>query len=174
MASRELKDLIPEMRERAEIVKQLCRKEGLDILIYCTYRSLEEQAELYCQGRTIRNIETAINALKHDGMIAMAKLLEETRTRPGKPIVTYAKPGQSWHNFGEAFDAVPMYNSKPIWNVFGKHRIMKEEWEIYGHAVRTAGLQWSGDWTKYREYVHAQYRCAKPQYYKEIREKLRN
>ena len=49
-------------------------------LIYCGRRTMEEQAALYTKGRT---------------------------KQPGK-IVTKAKPGQSYHNYGLAFDWVPL------------------------------------------------------------------
>jgi hypothetical protein len=49
-------------------------------LIYCGRRTMEEQAALYAKGRT---------------------------KQPGK-IVTKAKPGQSYHNYGLAFDWVPL------------------------------------------------------------------
>ena len=49
-------------------------------LIYCGRRTMEEQAALYAKGWT---------------------------KQPGK-IVTKAKPGQSYHNYGLAFDWVPL------------------------------------------------------------------
>ena len=51
----------------------------IEPLIYCGRRTMEEQAELYAKGRT-----------------------------KGGKIVTKAKPGQSYHNYGLAFDWVPL------------------------------------------------------------------
>jgi peptidoglycan LD-endopeptidase CwlK len=51
-------------------------------------RTWAEQAALYAQGRTV----------------------------PGK-IVTDAPPGSSWHNYGLAFDIVPMTDVGPDWNI---------------------------------------------------------
>ena len=48
-------------------------------LIYCGQRSMEEQAALYAKGRTSKG-----------------------------RIVTKAKPGESYHNYGLAFDWVPL------------------------------------------------------------------
>lgn len=87
MASRLLSDLTPELSKLATLFLAKCRAAGIDVLIYCTYRSPEEQDELYAQGRT----------------------------KPGK-IVTNAKAGQSKHNVRKAFDCVPMLNGKPIWD----------------------------------------------------------
>ena len=52
----------------------------IEPLIYCGMRSMEEQSALYQKGRT-------------DG---------------SKKIVTKAKPGESYHNYGLAFDWVPL------------------------------------------------------------------
>lgn len=52
---------------------------GIQPLIYCGFRSFEEQAALYAKGRT-----------------------------SGGRIVTKAKAGESYHNYGLAFDWVPV------------------------------------------------------------------
>ena len=87
MASRSLKDLLPSVQLKAEAFVEECQKAGVDILIYCTYRSKEEQDALYAIGRTL----------------------------PGK-IVTNARGGDSWHQWRCAFDWVPLVNGKPQWD----------------------------------------------------------
>lgn len=87
MASRSLDDLLPPAKRRAEQFLSACDAQGLDILIYCTYRSPEEQNELYAQGRT----------------------------KSGR-IVTNARGGDSFHNHRCAFDFVPLVAGKPAWN----------------------------------------------------------
>ena len=86
MASRSLSDLNPIVKAKAEHFLAACERGGLDILIYCTYRSGAEQEVLYEQGRAT----------------------------PGK-IVTNARAGQSWHNWRCAFDFVPLVAGKPAW-----------------------------------------------------------
>lgn len=90
MASRDIADLHPAMRPLALAAVAGWREYGLDVLIYCTFRSLEEQAKLYARGRTA----------------------------PG-PRVTNAQPGQSAHNYGLALDAVPLVGGKPEWRSTG-------------------------------------------------------
>lgn len=51
----------------------------IEPLIYCGRRTMEEQAALYAKGRTA-----------------------------GGKIVTKARPGESYHNYGLAFDWVPL------------------------------------------------------------------
>lgn len=96
MASRSLIDLAPVVRDAARAFIDECRACGLDVLVYCTLRSMAEQAALYAQGRTA----------------------------PGA-VVTYARPGQSLHNpdadgHAWAFDAVPLVAGKAAWNDAGR------------------------------------------------------
>ncbi len=87
MASRSLADLNLATRERAINFISACADQAIDILIYCTYRSPEEQDVLFSQGRF----------------------------KPGR-VVTNARGGESFHNFRCAFDFVPMVGGKPAWN----------------------------------------------------------
>ncbi len=87
MSSRSLSDLKPIFRAKVDLWLKDCRGAGLDILVYCTLRTIKEQDELYEQGRSV----------------------------PGK-IVTNAKGGQSAHNYGLALDFVPLIQGKPQWS----------------------------------------------------------
>ncbi len=87
IASRDLNELLPVVRERAQKFITLCRQAGIDLLVTSTYRDADSQNALYAQGRTT----------------------------PGK-IVTKARAGQSWHNYRCALDVVPLVNGKPDWN----------------------------------------------------------
>lgn len=98
--TRDLNQLHPIVRAKAEAWMQLCRDHGIEILIYFTFRSIEEQNELYQIGR---------------------------RGRKGEKIVTKARGGESSHNYRASFDAVPMREGKPwwkaperIWQLMGK------------------------------------------------------
>ena len=127
MASRSLDDLVPPARERAVLFQTTCALYGMDILIYCTYRSEEEQDDLYAQGRT----------------------------KPGR-IVTNARGGESWHNHRCAFDFVPLVAGKPAWddaNLYRKAGVIAEsvglEWagRWKGSLRETAHCQYTGGLT---------------------------
>ena len=126
MASRSLHDLNEKTQLLAEQFSYACQQAGIDVLIYCTLRSFAEQDELYKLGRSL----------------------------PGK-IVTNARGGQSWHNFGCAFDFVPLIAGKPQWDnsaLYSKCGIIAEE----------VGLEWAGRWTgKLKETAHCQFRDGK-------------
>lgn len=101
MASRSLHDLNSKTQLLAEAFLHECNNQGLDILIYCTYRSPEEQDKLYAIGRTEK----------------------------GK-IVTNARGGDSYHNHRCAFDFVPILAGKPQWDnaaLYSKAGIIAEE-----------------------------------------------
>lgn len=88
--SRDLKDLHPAVRKRAEAFLAKAKAEGIDLLVTSTYRDAESQQALYDQGRI----------------------------KPGAKV-TNAKPGQSWHNWKCALDIVPLRNGKPVWGTTG-------------------------------------------------------
>lgn len=115
VSSRNLSDLHPTIRRRAEQFVEEAWEAGIPVRIVSTYRSLAEQERLYQQGRTT----------------------------PG-PIVTNAPPGGSWHNYGLAFDVAldvdgdPETND-PSWDADS------EIWEELGDLGRSLGLRWGGD-----------------------------
>jgi peptidoglycan L-alanyl-D-glutamate endopeptidase CwlK len=124
MSSRSLDDLTPECKAKALQFVSASKDQGIDILIYCTYRSGEEQDELYAQGRT----------------------------KPGR-IVTKARAGESFHNYRCAFDWVPMVGGKPQWSdskLYRKAGIIAEsvglEWagRWTGEMRESAHCQYTG------------------------------
>lgn len=121
MSSRALEDLHPLFLPKARDFMDAAKLAGLDVLIYCTFRSRNEQDELYTHGRT----------------------------KPGK-IVTNAKAGQSAHNYGLAFDGVPIVLGKLAWD---NH----DDWAIYGRVAASVGLDWAGTWQGFKEMPHIQH-----------------
>lgn len=120
MSSRRLEDLHPIVAEKAHKLVELAKNEGIDLLVTSTLRTFEEQKELYALGRT----------------------------KPGKRV-TNAKPGQSWHNFGLAFDVVPLLNGKAVWN--------SPFWSHIGDLGKSLELVWGGDFTGLRDHPHFEY-----------------
>jgi len=119
VASRRLSDLTRPCHEAANRFLLACEAAGIDVLITCTLRLPAEQAALYARGRTA----------------------------PG-PVVTYAKPGSSKHETGEAFDVVPIVSGKPCWDI--KNPI----WQLVGQIGRDSGLRWGGDFERFKDYPH--------------------
>lgn len=90
ITSRDLIELFPAVRVRAEKFIAACSADGINLLVTCTYRDYEAQNALYAQGRTTKGAR-----------------------------VTNAKGGQSFHNFRVALDVVPLRNGKPVWGTSG-------------------------------------------------------
>lgn len=110
ITSRMLVDLTPKVRAMAMAFIDACAQQGITVLIISTFRDYEAQDALYAQGRT----------------------------KPGK-IVTNARGGYSYHNFGVAFDFVPLVYGKPAWK---DEKLFKRCGEI-GEEI---GLEWGGRW----------------------------
>ena len=122
--SRALSDLHPLVRTKAEAFLHECERQGITVLVTCTKRSIEEQAALWAQGRTA----------------------------PGKRV-TKARPGDSWHNWGRAFDVVPIRNGKLVWGINGADLQL---WQRIGKIGQGVGLEWGGSWVKFPDMPHFQ------------------
>jgi len=124
-SSRALSDLQPQVADKCQAHIDACEAEGIDLLITCTLRDFEEQTRLYAIGRTT----------------------------PGK-IVTNAQAGDSAHNYGLAYDCVPLRHGKPVWSTEGNDYLL---WQRVGELGEKCGLEWSGRWRgKMREMAHFQ------------------
>ena len=96
-AEKKLQGVHPLVAGKARQLIEQAYKEGINVIITQGLRTVEEQNELYAQGRT----------------------------KPGK-IVTNAKGGYSYHNYGLAFDfAVLNADGSVNWNV-------NEKWKRVG------------------------------------------
>lgn len=154
MASRLLGDLKTAARENAQRMLDAAGELGFEILIYCTYRSDEEQARLYRQGRPLSVIQKKADDLNTAWERPdLAQVLMEVGPQYGR-VVTHAAPGQSLHEYGVAFDGVPMLGGKPVWN--DQHPDEQEAWELYGRLGTEAGLTWAGNWQSFKEKPHMQ------------------
>ncbi|MED4182771.1 peptidoglycan-binding protein [Priestia megaterium] len=104
-----------------ELIRQ-AYKESIFVVITGGFRSIEQQHKLYSKGRTT----------------------------PGS-IVTNAKGGYSYHNYGLAFDiALLDDNGEVDWTI-------DRRWNKAGEIGKRIGLEWGGDWTSLKDYPHFQY-----------------
>lgn len=151
--SRKLDHLVPAFRDRVEDALAEAESNRLDVLIYCTHRSPEEQARLYRQSRTRYEIDFKANKLLTAGHYELADILRGVGPQMGTigKHVTMAGPGESFHNYGLAFDGVIMVNGKPDWAC--EHM---EMWVIWGSILETHNIEWAGAWVRFREMVHGQ------------------
>ncbi len=119
-----LDELLPVVKDRCLHFVSECHNQGIEVKVTGTKRSFEEQDALYSKGRTA----------------------------PG-PKVTNAKGGQSLHNWGVAFDCVPVVNGVTVYD-------NDELWSKIGHIGASCGLEWGGTWTSFPDKPHFQYTLA--------------
>lgn len=123
-AAPKLKGLHPSLAESARRLIRRAHGEGIYVIITQGLRSNSEQNALYAQGRTA----------------------------PGS-IVTNARGGYSYHNYGLAFDVcvcdVKAGRLIPNWQV-------DRRWGRAGAIGRELGLEWGGDWSSFKDYPHFQ------------------
>lgn len=110
--------------------------------LYLKFEDECEKAEIpILRTSTYRDIESQ-NALYAQG-----------RTVKGA-ILTNARGGDSFHNYRVAFDVVPLRNGKPVWGALGDDWAL---WRSVGAIGRACGLEWAGDWKKFKEFPHFQF-----------------
>lgn len=110
--------LDPEFAARIGKFEGALLKAGIKVLLTDAYRSTAAQNALYAKGRTA----------------------------PGK-VVTNARGGYSWHNFGLAADYAFIIGGKVTWD---------GPWGIFGAVARSCGLEWGGDWKSFPDRPHVQ------------------
>ncbi|CAG0933335.1 Peptidoglycan L-alanyl-D-glutamate endopeptidase CwlK [Thermoflexales bacterium] len=110
--------LHPSLQAKAQALIENAHKKGLNIFVFQGLRTIAEQDALYAQGRTTKG-----------------------------SIVTNAKGGESYHNYGVALDVV-FHGAEP----WGE----KHDWQALGAAGKEAGLEWGGDWAKFLDRPHFQ------------------
>lgn len=127
--SARIEDLEPMTRHLCEDFLQQCGILGLAVRVTHTLRTMEEQAHLYAKGRSLPG-----EPCEHGGVL---RPVGTCKQHPLGRWVTRAKPGQSAHNFGAAFDIC----------FVGKVAYPKVDdplWARVGEAGEGAGLSWGG------------------------------
>lgn len=118
--SRLLSDLRPALAAKAQRLLTLYRRDPRadrsELLITSTLRDLDEQARLWRQSRTYRQIADAVEELRADGYGLLAQVLVAVGDRGDAGArVTDALPGFSFHQWGLAFDVVPLLGGVAAW-----------------------------------------------------------
>jgi peptidoglycan LD-endopeptidase CwlK len=120
-------ELNPIVKERTEQLIQQAAKKGIVVVITDSFRSAEDQNKLYEQGRTT------------DG-----------------DIVTNAKGGESYHNYGLAIDfALETPTGDVVWDrEYDRNGNGKADWAEVVQMSKALGFEWGGDWKGFKDYPH--------------------
>lgn len=121
--------LNPIVKEGTNQLIQQSAKKGIKVVITDGFRSMADQDQLYKKGRT-----------------------------SGGTIVTKAKGGESFHNYGLAVDfALKTPSAKVIWNRnYDGNQNGKPDWDEVVAIAKSLGFQWGGDWAQFKDYPHFQ------------------
>ena len=121
--------LHPVVQERTNQLVQQAAQKGISIIITDDFRSAADQDLLYEKGRSIEG-----------------------------NIVTHAKGGESYHNFGLAVDfAIKTSSNDVIWDMkFDGNGNSVADWTEVVQLAKELGFEWGGDWAKFKDYPHLQ------------------
>ncbi len=77
------------------------------------------------------------------------RLYAQGRSAPGSKV-TNAKAGESYHNFGLAFDFAVIRDGRAVWDQ------NLQEWKLFVAICKNSGFEWGGDWRTFKDYPHLQ------------------
>jgi peptidoglycan L-alanyl-D-glutamate endopeptidase CwlK len=122
-------ELHPIVKERSDQLVQQAAKKGIVVLITDGFRSVDEQNTIYEQGRTTEG-----------------------------NIVSNAKGGESYHNYGLAIDfALETPSGDVIWDrQYDRNDNGKSDWSEVVKIAKSLGFEWGGDWKDFKDYPHFQ------------------
>jgi peptidoglycan LD-endopeptidase CwlK len=118
--SADLQRLQPRVARLARKLVSECEAKGLPIFVTRGMRSIEDQDAFFAKGRT----------------------------EPGE-IITMAKGGYSYHNYGVAFDV------RPVTFIDEKDKLA--QLQRAGEIGEALGLEWGGRWKEFLDPPHFQY-----------------
>ncbi|QHT48602.1 M15 family metallopeptidase [Bacillus sp. SB49] len=122
-------DLHPVVEQKKEELMDAVRAKGIDVVITEGHRTMERQDALYAQGRS-----------------------------EGGSIVTSAKGGESYHNYGLAIDfALRTAEGDVVWDrVRDDNGNGEPDWMEVVEEAKSLGFEWGGDWSNFKDYPHLQ------------------
>nr|WP_237417163.1 M15 family metallopeptidase [Halobacillus litoralis] len=122
-------NLHPTVEKRKDQLVEKVKGAGINIVITEGHRSVERQDKLYEQGRSSNG-----------------------------QIVTHARGGESYHNYGLAIDfALEHEDGRIIWDTeYDGNGNGRSDWLEIVKAAKGLGFEWGGDWENFKDYPHLQ------------------
>ncbi|MFU0790329.1 M15 family metallopeptidase [Virgibacillus proomii] len=122
-------ELHPVVEENKDKLIQLAAEKNIQVIITEALRTIEEQNKLYKRGRA------------NDGA-----------------IITNAKGGESFHNYGLAIDfALENEQGQVIWDTsYDGNGNNQSDWLEVVEIAKELGFEWGGDWNGFKDYPHFQ------------------
>lgn len=119
----------PEVQAKTDMLIAQAADRGIEIVITSDFRSSEEQDRLFRQGR-----------------------------QDSGNIVTNARGGQSYHNYGLAIDfALRDGKGGVVWDMeVDRNANGRSDWMEVVELAKALGFDWGGDWDRFPDYPHLQ------------------
>lgn len=127
VSEKRLAEVHPKLAEKVRAMAELLELENINIRVVQSVRSWANQQALYNQGRDA------------NGTIVNKSL-----------VVTHAKPGTSWHNFGLAVDVAPFDGGIPDWDA------SHPAWKRIVAVGESVGLVSGSKWRTFPDWPHFQ------------------
>lgn len=131
ISMKRIETMHPKLREQLRADYLQCNNEIVPkfkrLRITQALRTIKEQDDLYAQGRT----------------------------KPGKKV-TNARGGQSYHNFGLAFDIVILEDKDQNGTFETANFEVNALWRKVAKFFKSKGWEWGGDWKSFKDYPHFQ------------------
>lgn len=123
-----------------------CRARKIQILVVETARSWDVMKAYYSRGRN--ELATVNSLYKRAG-------LRPITLKDNRSTITNAMPGESWHYYGLALDAVPVINGKADW--LYNPEDPKDYFDEMAEEADMLGLTWGGKFRTFPDYPHLEY-----------------
>jgi peptidoglycan L-alanyl-D-glutamate endopeptidase CwlK len=126
-----LSEVMPVLQDKIHELATVLKPQGIELEVIEGLRSWQESDVLFQEGRTLRN-----------GLWVITDV---------RKVVTNARGGQSWHNYGLAVDVAPeVIDGRIDWN--GSHY----QWVAMEKEARVLGLTCGADFKRLIDCPHAQ------------------
>ena len=143
--SRDCSLLDPKFYGRVQGLLKACADIDVVMKPYYTIRTPWEQARIWRKTRSTKSIMQASDDFHDENAHHLANILIDVGPQfsgPGaRGHMTYAKPGYSWHQWGEAIDCFWLVNGEINWSTTEKTlQNDKNGYQVYGKTAEQKGL----------------------------------
>ena len=147
MASRDPKDLAPDLQPlHAEWLKR-CKAKGLNVITTCTARTYQEQLALYAQGRNPLSYTNALRKVAGLGSITEKENKSKVTWTMNSRHIINLKDSDSSNDKATAWDFAVLNGKNVSWDI--KADVNKNgiaDYEEAGKIAEDLGLEWGGRW----------------------------
>lgn len=157
--SRNMDVLESEFRDKVDSVLVTCGRQGVSMRPFFTERTPWAQARIWRSTRSTHEVTRAAERLKVNRAPYLAEVLYSVGPQFSPPStgrhLTYALPGLSWHQWGEALDCFWLLNNQAEWSAkkvvdVGDGQSINGYFLYADEAVQagllSAGVSWGWDW----------------------------